>query len=139
LATEEIVYLSYAEAVAYHIELMWYWGETNFGVFSRHLIESALARPQQAATCENADLARQAASLCFGLIKNHPWIGGNKRTATFLVERFLNLNGSEIRAAASEILELVHAIEADLWNIDRIELWMREHTQKTYMPPSGAD
>jgi prophage maintenance system killer protein len=58
-------------------------------------------------------------------------LAANKRTATFLVERFLNLNGSEIRAAASEVLELVHAIEADLWNIDRIELWMREHTQKT--------
>ena len=51
-------------------------GRDDFGVFSRHLIESALARPQQAAVWENADLARQAATLCFGLIKNHPWIGG---------------------------------------------------------------
>lgn len=130
MATEEMVYLSYAEAVAYHIELMWYWGETHGGVFSRHLIESALARPQQAAVWEQADLPRQAATLCFDLIKNHPWIGGNKRTATFLTERFLNLNGHEIMASAVEILELVHAVEADQWDMDRIEFWMRQHIQK---------
>jgi death-on-curing protein len=134
LATEGIIYLSYAEAVTYHVELMWYWGETNFGVFSRHLIESALARPQQAAVWENADLPRQAATLCFGLVKNHPWVGGNKRTATFLVERFLNLNGQEIRASALEILEMVHAVEADQWSIDRIELWIRQHVEKLQRP-----
>lgn len=49
MATEEFVYLSYPEAVAYHIELMEYLGETRFGVFDKTLIESALARPQQAA------------------------------------------------------------------------------------------
>ena len=130
MATEEIVYLSYAEAVAYHIELMWYWGETQCGVFSRHLIESALARPQESAVWENADLSRQAATLCFGLIKNHPWIGGNKRTATFLVERFLNLNGHEIVALPAEILELAQAVEGNLWDVDRIEFWMRRHIQE---------
>ena len=123
-----MLYLSYA--VAYHIELMWYWEEMHCGVFSRHLIESALARPQQAATWENADLPRQAATLCFGLIKNHPWIGGNKRTATFLTEQFLNLNGYGILASASEILALVHAIDTDKWEVDRIESWMRRHIQK---------
>jgi death on curing protein len=127
LATEETVYLGYAEAVAYHVELMWYWGETRFGVFSRPLIESALARPRQAATWEGADLRRQAATLCFGLIKNHPWVGGNKRTATFLTEKFLNLNGHEITASAQELLEMVCAVESGHWDVDRIELWMRRH------------
>lgn len=130
MVTEKIVYLKYGEAVAYHIELMNLWEETRFGVFSQPLIESALARPQNAAAYENADLQRQAATLCFGLIKNHPWLGGNKRTATFLTERFLNLNAYEITASASELLELVHSVEADQWDVDRIELWMRQHTQK---------
>ena len=47
------------------------WGETRFGVENRDLVESALARPGHAAIYENADLVRQAATLCFGLIKNH--------------------------------------------------------------------
>ncbi len=52
--------------------------EVRYGVFEPSLIESALARPQQAAAYANADLPAQAATLCFGLIKNHPWVGGNR-------------------------------------------------------------
>jgi death on curing protein len=89
LATESVKYTSYSEAVAIHLLLMKLVGETRFGVDHRSLIESALARPQQAAAYENANLIRQAATLYFGLIKNHPWLGGNKRTATALLMIFL--------------------------------------------------
>ncbi len=128
MATEQIVYISFVEAVVFHIELMIYLGETRYGVFDRSLIESALARPQQAAAYDNADLLSQAATLCFGLIKNHPWVGGNKRTATALTERFLKLNRVEINASISEILELIYAIESGQWDLTEIELWLRQHT-----------
>src|SRR5207245_8355152 len=95
-------------------------GETYFGVFDRTLVESALARPRHAATFEGADLIRQAATLCFGLIKNHPWLGGNKRTATILVDRFLHLNGMELRTTVNETVEMALAVEADRWDIDAI-------------------
>jgi death-on-curing protein len=129
VVTEPTVYLTYVEAVLLHIELMRYLGETRYGVFDRTLIESTLARPRQAADYHHADLIGQAATLCFGLIKNHPWVGGNKRTATALVERFLNLNGMEMDAATDELLELVFAVEADRWDINRIDLWLRRHTR----------
>ncbi|MFN0124985.1 MAG: type II toxin-antitoxin system death-on-curing family toxin [Blastocatellia bacterium] len=122
-------YFSYAEAVAEHIELMRALGEIRYGVFDRTLIESALARPQQAAAWENADIFAQAATLCFGLIKNHPWIGGNKRTATHLTDWFLKLNRHEIDCSVTEILDLVQSIEADAWDLDRISKWMKEHTK----------
>jgi hypothetical protein len=54
LATEKITYLSYADAALIHIALMRSWGETRYGVFERGLVESALARPQQAAAYEGA-------------------------------------------------------------------------------------
>src|SRR5689334_10820953 len=108
--------------------------EIRYGVFEHSLIKSALARPQQAAAYQNADLAVQAATLCFGLIKNHPWMGGNKRTATHLTDHFLKLNEFEIICTAAEILELVFAIEANQWDIPRIEQWMREHI-KPYKQP----
>jgi len=120
-------YLTYVEAVVEHIELMRRLGEIRYGVFDRSLIESALARPQQAAAYENADLAVQAATLCFGLIKNHPWIGGNKRTATHRTDHFLKLNGMEIFCSTSEILDLVFGIESDQWDLNKIEQWMRQH------------
>ena len=56
--------------------------ENRYGVDFRDLVEPALARPQNAAIYANADIIGQAATLLFGLIKNHPWLGGNKRTAT---------------------------------------------------------
>ncbi len=108
---------------------MWAHSEVRYGVFDRSLIESALARPQQAAAYENADLYTQAATLCFGLIKNHPWIGGNKRTATHLTDCFLQRNGYEIICTNADLLELVYAIEADEWDVARITIWMQQHTQ----------
>ncbi len=105
------------------------WGETRCG-FDLTLVESALACPQYAAVYENADLIRQAATLCYGLVKNHPWVGGNKRTATALTEDFLNQNGWEILASAKETLELVLAVESDRWKVDEIESWLRERVKK---------
>lgn len=78
MATETVRYITYTEAVLIHIELMRLEDEIRYGVFDRELIESALARPRQAAAYESADILRQAATLCYSLIKNHPWVGGNK-------------------------------------------------------------
>jgi death-on-curing family protein len=112
VATERVVYLSYAEAVLTHIELMRYLGETRYVVFNRTLVESALARPQQAAAYEAADLPAQAATLLYGLIKNHHWVGGNKRTATALTQLFLRRNGFRLVAAVDDLVALVLAVES---------------------------
>lgn len=125
MATKEIKYLSYSEAVLLHILLMRDWGEVRYGVFDRALLESTLSRPAHAAQFDTADLIRQAASLCFGLIKNHPWVGGNKRTATALVDEFLFRNALEINASLGDLLELVVAVEAGRWAVDEIDSWLR--------------
>ncbi len=128
MATNPLYYIYFPEAVLLHIELMEWYGEIRYGVAFRDLIESALARPRQAASYENADLIRQAATLCFGLVKNHPWVGGNKRTATYITEAFLLANGWELNASVVETVTLVLAIEADRYKIDEIEAWFRLHT-----------
>ena len=137
MATEGISYLTYAEAVYLHIKLMRLLGETQYGVFDRALIESALARPRHAVAYEGADLIRQAATLCYGLIRNHPWVGGNKRTATALIDEFLFRNGVEISASILEILDLVLAVEADRWGVDDIDAWLRKHVRPGKSPTMG--
>lgn len=102
-------------------------GETHYGVFDRDLVESALARPRHAAAFERADLIRQAATLCYGLIKNHPWVGGNKRTATAITNEFLKLNGRIIVALTEDVVELVLAVDGDSYGVNEIELWLRQH------------
>lgn len=130
MATDEIRYLSYEEAVLIHIRLMTGLGETRFGIDFREMLDSALARPKNAAVYENADIVRQAATLCFGLVKNHPWRGGNKRTATTLMRRFLELNGYRKNWTINEQIEMVLAVEADRWKVDEIESWLRRKTEK---------
>ena len=125
-----IKYLDLSDALIIHLRLMQRIGETRFGIESLDLIESALARPLQVANYENADIIRQAATLYFGFIKNHPWLGGNKRTATALVDEFLYRNDYEINASLKEIVELVLAIESDRFKVDEIEGWLRTRVVK---------
>ena len=130
MATEDFDYLTFQEAVKLHVLYMRKLGETRFGVFDRNLIESALARPKHAATYETADIIRQAATLLFGLIKNHPWEGGNKRTATILTNLFLKRNGWKLETTVSQIIEMVLAVESDKYQTDEIEDWLRLRVKK---------
>lgn len=122
----EAKYLTYAEAVIHHIELMRALDETRFGIFDRTLLESALARPKKAAAYGDADLPAQAATLCFGL-KNHPWVGGNKRTATHLTDYFLRLNGWEIIATPAAVVQMVLSLESERMDLATLTKWMKEH------------
>lgn len=130
MATEKVVYLTYSDTVGHHFDLMLACGEIRFGVDNPNLIKSALARPQHAAVYENADVIRQAATLCFGLIKNHPWLGGNKRTATHLTGIFLELNDYRLEFELVEIVELALNVESDAWKVDEIEIWLRNKVDK---------
>lgn len=130
MATDPVAYISYAEAVLIHIELMRQLGETRYGVFDRSLVESSLTRPRQAAAYGQADIHAQAASLLFGFVKNHPWVGGNKRTATALTRIFLRRNGYKLTAAAGEIIDRVHDVEADRIGEEEIADWLRGSTAR---------
>lgn len=130
MATEKVLYIEYAEAVALHFEIMFEFGETRIGIAEPDLIKSALARPRNAAAYENADIVRQSATLLFGLVKNHPWHGGNKRTATALTDSFLYRNGLGLKASLGEVIELTLNIESDAWKIDEIENWIRHRVEK---------
>ena len=65
------------------------------------LLDSALARPQQLHAYGDPmpDLADLAASLAFGIARNHPFVDGNKRTAHVCYRVFLALNGADLDAS----------------------------------------
>lgn len=125
-----IKYIEFYDALVLHFLLMKSGGETRCGIDNRSLIESALARPKQSAIYENADIIRQSATLYYGLIKNHPWLGGNKRTATAIVDEFLFRNGYNIQTSLKEIIELVLLIESDKFKVDEIESWLKTRVNK---------
>ncbi|MEO6154565.1 MAG: type II toxin-antitoxin system death-on-curing family toxin [Thermomonas sp.] len=94
-----IVWITRALALAIHDRQLAEHGGGS-GVRDEGLLESALARPQQRHTYGDPppDLADLAASLAFGLARNHPFVDGNKRTAHVAYRVFIVLNGAELVA-----------------------------------------
>lgn len=97
------------------------------GVRDMGLLESALARPQNIEAYEpDADMARLAASYGFGIIKNHPFIDGNKRTGYVVTELFLVKNGYELSAEPTDkYLTFLSLAEGSL-SEDELAAWLRE-------------
>lgn len=68
------------------------------GIRDRGLLQSALNRPQHLVAYDDPDIAALAAAYGYGLVRNHPFVDGNKRTAFTVTETFLALNGHELTA-----------------------------------------
>lgn len=76
------------------------------GVRDAGLLESALARPRNAHGYGVTDVYLLAASLAFGIARNHPFLDGNKRSAWACARTFLKLNSVALipdRVAAVEM------------------------------------
>lgn len=97
------------------------------GVRDHGLLESAMARPQNLAQYSEPDIAELAASYAFGIARNHPFIDGNKRTATVVSETFLMLNGGTLRASDAELVVAFLALAAGELSEDELTVWFREH------------
>lgn len=95
------------------------------------LLESALARPQQLHAYGDPapDLADLAASLAFGLARNHPFVDGNKRTAAVCCETFLELNGARLVADDLDLYpQYLGLAEGKVLEPD-FAAWLRERVQ----------
>ncbi len=97
------------------------------GVGDIGLLESALARPENIAAYEpDADIVRLAAAYAFGIVKNHPFIDGNKRTGYVVMETFLIKNSYELNATpADKYTTFLQLAEGSLAE-DELTLWLRE-------------
>ena len=92
---------------AIHTDLIQRYGG-SYGLRDAGLLESALARPQQQQHYEpDATVARLAAALGWGLVKNHAFVDGNKRIAIAAVITFLKLNGCRLTCSEAEETTMV--------------------------------
>ena len=109
-----LVWLDDAVAMAVHERsLLLHGGAT--GSRDIGLLQSGLARAQQvAAYDENADLSDLAAAYTAGIVKNHPFVDGNKRTGFVLGILFLELNGARFVASEETATEAVLSLAAGL-------------------------
>jgi death-on-curing protein len=104
------VWLEERDALVLHGRLLALHGGAA-GLRDPGLLKSALARPRQhSAYAESTDIIDMATAYTAGIVRNHPFIEGNKRTGFVVGILFLELNGYRFTAseedAAQAVLEL---------------------------------
>lgn len=93
------------------------------------LLQSALARPQQLdAYGEAVDVADLAAALTAGLLQNHPFVDGNKRTGFVIGVLFLELNGARFTASEEAATQAVLALAAGAIDDVAYATFLRENS-----------
>jgi len=125
---KEPEWLSKAIILAIHDEQLAEHGGGT-GVRDAGLLESALARPRERfAYLEASDLATLAACHAFGLVRNRPFIDGNKRTAFVAAEVFLDLNGMTMTASDEACVLTMVRFAADEIEEAAFAAWLRANS-----------
>jgi death-on-curing protein len=121
-------YLTLSEVLEVHRQVMAQTGGAE-GLMHLPALESALAQPQKTFGGEELypTLVDKAAALGYALIKNHPFLDGNKRTGHAAMEVFLVLNGYEIRAAIDEQEHIILQVAASEIDREEFTTWLRTH------------
>lgn len=99
------------------------------GVRDLGLLESALARPQNLHAYGEGDVAALAAAYAFGIVRNHPFIDGNKRTAFLTAALFLELNGFRFVASEADVIVRTLALAANEIGEAEFAAWLRENAR----------
>lgn len=127
-----IVWIEKKLALAIHDRQLAEHGGSS-GVRDETLLESALARPQQLYAYGDPppDLADLAATLAYGLARNHPFVDGNKRTAYVVCRSFLTLNDADLIASTEDKYLHVLAMAEGKLSLEEFAAWLRAHIQMT--------
>lgn len=97
------------------------------GVRNEGLLDSALDRPKNLlAYADTPTLFALAASLCFGLVKNYPFLDGNKRTGLLSVRAFLFLNGFAFEPRETDEVNTLVAVAAGEADEAVLARWFQE-------------
>jgi death-on-curing protein len=94
------------------------------GLRDEALLESALARPHNRAAYDtDATVFDLTAEYCAGIIGNHPFVDGNKRTGLLSAVVFLSLNDHRLAADEADIVTTIEAVASGDVLIDDLSIW----------------
>jgi len=82
-----------------------------------------------AAAYVDVDVPQLAALYALGILKNHPFIDGNKRVGAVLLETFLGLHAAELIAGDADVLRGILQVASSAMSEDEFISWVREHTR----------
>lgn len=125
------VWIDERRALAIHQRVLGLHGGAQ-GLRDRALLESALARPRQHhaySSAGKADIVVMAALYAGGIIRNHPFLDGNKRTGFVVAVLFLELNGCQFTASEEESAQVVIALAAGTLDEDGFAAFLRANVK----------
>jgi death on curing protein len=128
--SEEPLWIETREVLAIHDRHLAFHGGA-VGLRDSGLLESALARPRQHyAYSESPSMIEMAGLYTAGIVRNHPFVDGNKRTGFVVGVLFLELNGFDFRASEADATRTVMGLAAGSLNEAGYATWLQENTRR---------
>ena len=121
-------FLTLAEVLEIHRDQIRRYGG-QAGIRDLGLLQSALAMPAAGfgRSYLHSDLSEMAAAYLFHIVRNHPFVDGNKRTGTVAALVFLALNGLQLRVAAEPLERIVRAVAEGKTDKSAVAEFFRKH------------
>jgi death-on-curing protein len=126
---KEPYWLTRSECLLLHDMMLTQYGGCS-GVRDEGLLESALARPQQLHHYGSPTFAEMAAAYTAGIVKNHPFLDGNKRTGFMMGAGFLERNGYALLASEADVVIRTLALAAGEMTEAAYADWLQANTKK---------
>ena len=123
---KEPVWILHQSVLAIHDVLLAEFGGAS-GIRDESLLESALARPRNLWSYEKPTLFRLAAAYTHGIVKNHPFVDGNKRTGYVIGGIFLERNGQILNASEEEATAAIMDLASSQLTEEGFTLWLRDN------------
>lgn len=123
-----MIKLTKEQILMLHSELIKTTGGSD-GIRDIGLLESALETPFQSYNGEELypSIQAKAARLCYGLVKNHAMVDGNKRIGVHAMLVFLSVNGYELEYTQKELSDIILDVAADKKQYEDVLQWLLEH------------
>jgi death-on-curing protein len=131
----DVRFLSVADVVALHNEVMERMGHRPAPLRDAGVLEPAVLMPQKAAYYQGADLVRQAVLIAIGISQAQAFVDGNRRTAYMAMAVFLRRNGRPFGGNRMDLAKRLEAVAARTGSLEaatrRLEDWLREYVEPT--------
>jgi death on curing protein len=131
----EPVFLRLDEVVGIHNDQIELYGGSP-GIRDLELLKSAIAMPSVGFGGEylHTDIFEMAAAYLFHIVRNHPFVDGNKRTGAVAVLVFLRMNGMELCAEEETYANLVFSVAEGKTDKPGITRFIKEFTVNNPIP-----
>ena len=123
---EEPLWITFEQAIAIHGRQLRRFGGAA-GLRDGGMLRSALERPVNKWSYEQAGLAELAAAYAFGLAKNHAFVDGNKRIAFMTMMVFLRKNGVPFSPDPARSTSIVLSLAAGEVSEESLTRWIRDN------------